>query len=1339
MTKYIFTFIIVFCSTIFAQNGQLFPDARVVESDDRGMTIEVRPVYMQNLKIVSSEGTFELPQFKFSVSRILNAAGSEDIRTRVISLAVPSYQGNTLSVIGSDFQTITGFSLAPVPVQKIVDDMGTTTKTYTTNYVSRGNFFPQQIAQLSNIGMVKNWLTANLVIAPYQYNAGEKTLRKYTRILLRVDYGFRNFTFDQSGNDEWARASLANYSVAKRWITPVRLTKSSAVNSVIATGTWIKMEVVDEGMYKIDASYLRSVGIEPSLLASITDVKIFGADGRNIPENMGAPRPADVPQLAVEYVDNNANTKFDNDDYILFYGKGINSWDYNAADKEFSHHMNPYTFSNYYFLTVGTTAPIIRIGSVSISSPNSNTVKQTLGKVFFDEEKYNFNQSGQLWYSSPMNANESRVITNKLPGWASGTSVLYKYQLFSRATATATFIMEESGKLLSSISISGMSDVDLNDSQSSYAIGTDETVSQITTVPVLTDQRSNIKISYSVSSSVASGFIDWIRIFYRQNLTALNNNDQILFDSPDTSGTIEFELKEFSTSAINIYEVSDANNVRKMTPRFNETVGSMMFGDTLTSGSIKKYWAGTASKYLSPKSAVKIPNSNLHGYNGADFIIITHNDFKSEAVRLKAHKESLPGLKKLNSVVVDVDTIYNEFGIGMPDPVAIRDFLRYAANNWAIKPKYVLFFGDASYDFRSILKTDRSWVPTYQTVQSNDKINTYSNEDFFAYLDPNNSTNVSIAHGRLTPRSSEQARLLVDRIIQYETKPSRGIWKNVITIVADDLWTPNGDEADHTIQAETLAEETPKDFEIKRIFEETYPLVFTSAGRRRPDARQAILDNVNQGTLLLNFTGHGNPKVWTHESILTLDDVRTQFTNSDKLTFIVAATCDWGRFDEAGESSSAEEVMFNTKGGAIGVLSATRVVYSTENAETNQQFYSKLFSNSSSIRLGDAYLLAKNALGNDIFSLINKQKYFLMGDPTLRLGVPESKFNVDSLIGESSMIADTIRALEKITIKGTVKDSTSAIDVNYNGTALINVHDADIKKFIPTMPGFEYSENGGIIYKGEATVKNGIVKASFIVPKDIAYQNKNGRLSVYFSNAQSDGRGFSEVVVGGTNTNFQPDSVGPAIRIFFDNTNFRSGDVVNENPLLIISLKDSNGINSSANSIGHRLEAWIDGSTKSIDLTDSYKGDVDSYQQGKAEYQLSGLTQGSHSIKVRAWDVYNNSSTAELYFVVAASDGLSIQQLYNFPNPVSTTTSFTFQHNQLLPIDVTIQIYTVSGRRVHTIERFGIGERFVKIDWNRRDSDGDEIGNGIYFYKVIAKTIDGKFTSEAIGKLAVVR
>ncbi|MFA5832639.1 MAG: type IX secretion system sortase PorU [Bacteroidota bacterium] len=1334
MAKKLFFIVVLFSAIALGQGNSLYTDVTIQSSDEKGITLEFRPHYFGDINIVEEGITYKIPQFKFRHSSSQRDAGKEEIGTRVLSIALPSYQGNIVSIVASDIETIHSYSLAPVPNIEAIDNLGTIKNRYKAAYISHQNFYPAQIVELKNIGMVKGILTGDIVIAPYQFQSSSKTLKRYSRIVVRVDFGARNIAFDRSANDEWAKASLLNYSVAKSWSMKEGLKKISSVNSLLSSGTWYKMEVVDAGMYKISASYLKAIGIEPSSLSSIYDIKIFGGNGRRIPEDLGTTRPADLPQIAVEYVDKNSNLKFDAEDYILFYGQGTTGWEYNPVQKQLHHYVNPYTFSNYYFLSIGANTTSRQLQNISVSSATSGSVNQALGKVFVDEEKFNFLFSGQQWFSPPMNANESRVISNKLTGRIAGTPVSYKYTLYSRSNANAQFILEESGSPIASEFIAGKSDFELNYPIATYSNTSGER--EVTIVPVLSDDRSNIKMTYSVTSTVAFGFIDWLEIFYRQRLTA--SNDMLLFSSPDTNGTIEFSVTGFSTNSLTVYDVSDVNNVRKINHSADQILGSILFKDTLKTGTIRTYWAGTEAKYLSPKSVVKIANSNLHGFNGAEFIIVSHNDFKSEAVRLKNHKENLPGSKKLSTVVVDVDTIYNEFGIGMPDPTAIRDFIRYAFYNWSIKPKYVLFFGDASFDFRSVLQNDRSFVPTYQTAESNDKIYSLSNEDYFSYLDGSAPGHVSIAHGRLTPRSADDARLIVDKIIKYELSAPKGVWKNVITIVADDKWaSDNQDETLHTFDAESLADVyTPKDFEIHRIYMEEYPVVYTSSGRRKPDVRKEMLDQVNDGSLILNFIGHGNPKVWAHESILTLDDVRNQFQNQDKLTFIVAATCDWGRFEEAGESSSAEEVMFNKKGGAIGVLSATRAVFSTANAETNQYFYGFLFAQKPVMRLGDAYLLTKNVL-NDVG---NKQKYFLMGDPTLQLAVPTDKIFIDSLQTSSSAVADTMHALEKITIKATVRDTANAIVSNYTGSALLTVFDADRTKTISTIAGLEYHENGGIMYKGESSVKNGVMRATFIVPKDIVYANKKGRISIYFSNTASDGRGYtSNFIVGGASSSVQPDSLGPDISIFFDNKNFRSGDVVTENPTLIVSLTDSSGINSSTNSIGHRMEAWIDGNAKSVDLTEFYKGTIDSYQKGTAEYTMSGLSVGNHSINIRAWDVHNNSSSAESYFTVASSSGLSIQQLYNFPNPVSTRTAFTFQHNQLLPIDVAINIYTVSGRLIHKIERFGISERFVKIDWNRIDTDGDEVGNGIYFYKVIAKTVDGRFTSEAIGKMAIVR
>ncbi|MFA6541551.1 MAG: type IX secretion system sortase PorU, partial [Bacteroidota bacterium] len=1111
---------------------------------------------------------------------------------------------------------------------------------------------------------------------------------------------------------------------------------TAARHSVLSSGQWVKMEVVQDGMYKIDATYLRAVGIEPASLSSIYDIKIFGSDGKRLDTNLSAARPDDLPQVAVYYSDANGNGKFDTDDYVLFYGQGISGWNYTSASKEYAHYTNPYTNSNYYFLGISSALPAKQAAVVSIAPASGGTVTTAAGKVFFDEERINFNQSGLNWVSAPFNPGDSRVISNKLNGWVNGSAVRYKYLLYSRSNVGANFRLDESGQFVANSSIGSMSNEELDDPRMDYARENQWSGQQATTYPALSDQRSNLKLTYTANSNVATGFIDWIEIFYTEELTA--SNDQLTFVSPDTNGTVQFHLSSFSTNAIEVFDVTDVAGIRKMAGQNDQIFGSYLFSDTLSSGRPKKYWTGTAAQFRTPLSSVKVPNSDLHGFPGAEFIIITHSEFKSEAERLKAHKESLP--VPLSTMVADVDTIYNEFGIGMPDPVALRDFLRWAYTNWTVKPKYVLFFGDASYDYKSILNTDRSWVPTIETIESNNKIDSYSYDDFFAYLDPQSPVTVSLAHGRLCPRSADDARVIVDRIIQYESKPVFDPWKNKITIVADDLWTPEyQNETEHTIQAEELSNPpyTPNSFEVQKIFLGEYPTVYTSSGRRKPDARQAILDDVNAGTLLLNFTGHGNPKVWAHESVLTLDDVKTQFNNSDKLTFIVAATCDWGRFDEAGEQSSAEEVVVNRKGGAIGVLSATRAVYSIENSQTNKLFYQNLFWNTPSLPLGDVTMLTKNGLTNNI---INEQKYFLLGDPTLRLAIPEGTLSVDSVNDNSIAIVDTLQALQKVTIKSSVRDQSNTLLSGYNGTALVTIFDSEKSTAFKEIPNRSYVQNGAVLYRGENSVKNGTLEATFIVPKDISYENKNGRISVYFSNGSDDGRGFTKnIVIGGTSAVSAADTVGPSMSVYFDNTTFRSGDVVNENPLLIVDLKDSSGINSSGSGIGHRIEGWIDGSSKSIDLTGSYNGKKDTYQEGTVEYQLSNVSVGNHYIKIRGWDVYNNSSTAEAYFTIASSEGLSIQKLYNFPNPVTTTTSFTFQQNQLIPIDVDIDIYTVAGRLIHRIKRYAVSDRFVKIDWDRRDSDGDEVGNGIYFYRVIARTIDGKYSSEATGKLAVVR
>ncbi|HTR81355.1 MAG TPA: type IX secretion system sortase PorU [Bacteroidota bacterium] len=1321
----------------------LYSDVTVLESTAGSVTFAFTPKYNSGGKISADGRESETVLFDGCSPWNAKDAGKPDVRFRTIAVGVRGRTNNRVTIVDADFETVSGFSLAPVPTIVSVTPKNPTGIVYKAEPGGSGTFFPSDIVT-QQVARVKGMFVNYVRIFPVQYNSATRTLKKYSRIVVKVDFGPSERTTAPASDDGWMKASLLNYTTVKGTLsTRAAAPQRVLSNSVLSTGTWFKLQVSDDGIYKIDASYLRALGMDPTTIPSMTDLKIYSGNGMILPADLSVSRPSDLTLQAADYIDVNQNGKFDSDDYILFYGQGATGWTYSPTTKQFSHYTNPYTNSNEYFLQYAPGTSGGKQMSVVSGPGNGTEISTTVGKVFFDEERTNVTESGLEWYSAPFNPNDSRIITNKLNGYVPNTIVNYKYEFLSRSDESAVFSVTETNQQLNSVFIQGDDPTTLNDGISDFAnVGDGST----NVVPNLVDSRSNIKITYNDQSVTATGYINWVELTYTDSLASVN--EALLFTSPDMTGPAIYDLSDFNGPNFMVFDVTDLANVKRMTTSADQRAGIYHFTDNLTSGGVKRYWAGTSAAYKTPASFVRIPNSNLHGITtGADFVIVTHHDFAAQAQRLKTFKENLPGGDALQTMVVDVDTIYNEFGNGLPDPVAIRDFLYFATTTWQTPPRYVLFFGDACYDYKNNLGLDKNWVPTYETPESNSQIDTYGYDDFYAYLQPGDLATLTLATGRLPVRTAAEADLAVDRIIQYESTPSYGSWKNLITITSDDE-NINGlpDGAPNPEQAESLASTyVPVSYNEKKIYEDDYPTVVAAAGRTKPAVRQAILDQVNAGTLVLNYTGHGNPKVWSHETILTEDDVINQFFNQDKLTFIVAATCDWGRFDEVGAQSSAEEALRNPRGGAIAVVSANRAVYSNENFTINANLYNYLFSTdlfARTPRLGDALMMAKNATR----IIPGDEKYHLLGDPTLRLAIPKLVMAVDSINGQavSSSTFDTLKALSKVTLSASVRDATGAIDTTVNSnSALVSVFDADrIQTDYDSEVNFtlNFLKPGAVIYNGENTVHNGRLSATFVVPKDISYENKQGKVSFYFTAAGTDGRGYTDrVVVGGTAASYANDTQGPSISIYFDTRSFRSGDLVNENPMLIVDLADSSGINSAGTGVGHNIEAWIDDDTKGIDLTGNYESAKDSYQSGTVDYQLQQLTPGHHTLQVRAWDVYNNPSTSQVDFSVASSTSLAIENVYNIPNPARSTTTFTFQHNQLSPVYAEIKIYTVSGRLIQVIPDEIYNDRFVTIFWDCRDHDGSKIANGTYFYKVIVKTVDGKFTSEALGKLSIVR
>ena len=463
--------------------------------------------------------------------------------------------------------------------------------------------------------------------------------------------------------------------------------------------------------------------------------------------------------------------------------------------------------------------------------------------------------------------------------------------------------------------------------------------------------------------------------------------------------------------------------------------------------------------------------------------------------------------------------------------------------------------------------------------------------------------------------------------------------------------------------------------------------------------------------------------------------------NKQKYFFLVAATCNFSYFDNATEQSGGEALVSLPDAGAIAVFSSTRAVYSYDNFLLNETVYENLFQLDATTgriiqqRLGDVVFRTKQVFADTI----NDRKYFLLGDPALRVSFPKLFATIDTLNGAPLANPAQLKALSQNRLVASLQPP--ALNATYSGQNQLVVYDANrtVQLYDPETGYSSFSKAGNILFRGEQTIINGVVKAGFVVPKDISYRDDFGRITIYFWNASEDGAGYTtKIRVGGSDSTAPADTRGPSVSLYLDGRTFRPGDVVSANPILIADFKDEHGINTSDAGVGHRIEAWIDKSPQSIDLTEYYKSNFDTYQDGTVQFQLSGLSEGSHSLQLRAWDTYNNPSTSQTTFDIVTGVGLKLFNVFNYPNPFSSSTIFTFEHNQLVAVDAQVNIYTVAGRLIQSLKQTDI-HQIINIPWDGRDRDGDRIANGVYLYKVIARTADGRFSTETLGKLSVVR
>jgi len=1112
-------------------------------------------------------------------------------------------------------------------------------------------------------------------------------------------------------------------------------------NSVLATGNWYKIAVKEAGVYKIDIPFLSELGINAANLSS-GSIRLFGNGGDMLSEANNTPRLDDLEENAIMVVDGGDGV-LNGADYILFFSNGVDHWIKDSVNKRFTHKKNLYSDKAYYYLTVGANG--MRIGDSPGSFVPNVVVNSFDDRLFHELDTINFLGSGKEWYGEEFSNTPGHSLTRNfsfnVPDIQTSFPVTVVTDCLARSVSTASrFDVSLNNQPLQQITISPVGG-------GQYDAVAQETKAQAST----NTSQGNLSINYNYvpGSFNSQGWLNWFEIFDRRNLS-LNGISQLLFRDWASVGNnvAEFDITN-ANQGTQVWDVTDPFIPVKTQAVLQGT--DLRFANSCAQ--LREYVAFNSSNFLRPTAIGKIPNQDLHGLAPVDFIIVTTQALLPQAQRLADFHRAKNNLKY---VIATTEQVYNEFSSGLPDPSAIRDLVKMfydrSASSPSNRPKYLLLFGDASFDYKDRINNNTNLVPAYENGNSLDPLASYTSDDFFGFLDDNEDINstiiinqLDIGIGRVPAKNADEAKNYVDKIETYYNKESLGPWRNNQLFIADDE-----DFNLHLQDAEVLtttSQTTAPVFNITKVYLDAFKQESGAGGSRYPQANQIINNQVYNGTLIWNYSGHGGSSRLAEEVILD-QDIVNNWNNPNKLPLFVTATCDFAPYDNPTINSLGENILLRAKTGGIALMTTTRVVFSFSNRVINNnylQFALKRDSSGSYKSLGESILAAKNYTYQTSTDIANNRKFTLLGDPALTIAYPSLKVRATKVNNIPVSQADTIRATDKVVMEGEVTDLADVLLPGFNGTVYPVVFDKmqtiNTLANDPASQVISFQAQNNILYKGKASVVNGKFSFSFKVPKDINYQFGNGKLSLYAENGSNDANGyFTNFIIGGAGNNVDNDKEGPVIKAYLNDEKFVSGSITNENPVLIVKLSDSSGINTAGTGIGHDIVATLDNDNRQyFTLNDFYEADLNSYQQGTIHFQLPTLTAGNHSLKIKAWDVLDNSSEYILEFNVSRDEELVLNHVLNYPNPFTTKTQFWFEHNKPNQnLQVKVQIFTLTGKVVKTIKQTinDAGNRSTEVDWDGRDEFGDKLGRGVYLYRLTVISIDGK-KKEKLEKLVI--
>ncbi len=1229
------------------------------------------------------------------------------------------------------------------------------------------------------LGISRKRPQATLVARLVTYDSTSSRLQRYRYMRIRVDY-------QEGGQSAKNLPSSDNPHL-------------SVSRSILADGNMFKIAISQSGIYRIDRTFLESLTGLQTAVESIDpqQIRVFGNGGAPVPALNSASRIPDLIENQV-FVRGGGDGRFDEGDAVWFYGQGPTGWSSEQlADlrgriltdpqgepiREWSHYVHPFDTTNYYFLDFGISESQVFVQETYSNVPATAVLSQVQGRYFLDLDEYLWGRegghSGHTWVSTIIQGpgpGRSIMENFQLQGLNAG---MIQYQIRSaiQSNPPATLHFRDGTQTLFSANFGSL----FNSPTSPIAhSGISEFSHEVSA-----GQAINLIADLEDQVGGPQAAIDWVRIFYPKSLES--GQQPLQFSTPlAETGTFTFVLSGFNTVPIAL-DITEPGHYRWLgiQPQGNNflvqtTVNSKDQPRELivfTPDQIQSLNAASACG-----TQCNVASQNLHGTQSfPEFVIITPAQFYAQAKELSDRRSA----EGMSVNVVDIAEIYNEFSGGQQDIRGIRDYLKFVYDRAPDERrllKYVLLFGDGHYDYRNLdaSVTFPSLIPPFQTEESWNPEASYTTDDYFGLLDDNEglwpfargtfrgadsrlNERVDVGIGRFTVHTIEEAQLMIDKIIHYESPDTFGPWRNRYTFLADD--GPTGttglqnDRDLHTqntdVVAVSVAELAPQVNQHK-IYALSYPRQFLNTWRI-PAARQDLLTSINEGTLVVNFSGHGGQRGLTQENLFTVEDSRS-LQNYDRLPVFITATCSFGRWDLGNEQTGAEELLLNPAGGAIALLTTVRTVYTSGDATTlnvglNVALNEELFKRESDHllpRLGDALRRTKNRrVGYEG----NNRKFNLLGDPTLRLGLPADFASITQINGnELTDDSARMRALEKIELSGEIRLSDGTLNESFNGVVSLMVYDAlrqvpippEILRYMP-QPYYEVRED--LIWRGSARARNGKFSAQFVVPKDIAHADQPGKIALYASGEDQHYNGFADrFIVGGTSDDAADDTDGPEIELYLGDETFSSGGLSTSNPEVVARIFDESGINTVGAGVGHEMLLIIDDNEMdAINIGNLYETDEGSFQKGSVSYSFDeALTSGHHTLSLRAWDVLNNSGETTIDFVVTDTEELVIRNVFNYPNPTTGPTRFVFEHNQVpgTAVKVNVRVYTLAGRSIRSLEAEDVlSAGSMQIPWDGLDNDYVRLSPGVYLYKLRVETMGSEaiHVAEVIEKLAVIR